>query len=185
MTAAVSLSKLGYRLGDDTEIFTALTASIPASPVGLVGDNGIGKSTLARIIAGQLRPSAGSVTGAEDAVYIDQLLPHTDLSVASTLGISEIRSALSKALAGDADFADFDVIGDDWDIEERALSALADLGLTLDAAALDRRLSTFSGGQAMRIGLARAALAGDRWLILDEPSNNLDEVGRRRLASLL
>lgn len=185
MTAAISLSKLGYRLGDDTEIFTALTASIPASLVGLVGDNGVGKSTLARIIAGQLRPSAGSVTGAEDAVYIDQLLPHTDLSVASTLGISEIRSALSKALAGDADFADFDVIGDDWDIEERALSALADLGLTLDAAALDRRLSTFSGGQAMRIGLARAALAGDRWLILDEPSNNLDEVGRRRLASLL
>ncbi|WP_350268909.1 ATP-binding cassette domain-containing protein [Brevibacterium sp. CBA3109] len=185
MTAAISISALGYRLGDDTEIFTSLTASIPAATVGLVGNNGVGKSTLARIIAGLLRPTAGSITGAEGAVYIDQLLPHTEDSVASALGIIEIRSALSTALAGEAQTEDFDVIGDDWDIEERALSALADLGLTLDAAALDRRLSTFSGGQAMRIGLARAALAGERWLILDESSNNLDEVGRRRLAALL
>lgn len=189
MTVAISISNLGYRLGDDTEIFTSLTASIPAAIVGLVGDNGVGKSTLARIIAGQLSPSdgtvTGTVTGSEGAVYIDQLLPHTEDSVASALGITEIRSALSTALAGDAQPGDFDVIGDDWDIEERALSALADLGLTLDAEALDRRLSTFSGGQAMRIGLARAALAGERWLILDEPSNNLDEAGRRRLAALL
>lgn len=185
MTAAISISELGYRLGDDTEIFSSLTASIPAAIVGLVGDNGIGKSTLARIIAGQLRPSAGSITGAEGAVYIDQLLPHTEDSVASALGISEIRSALSTALAGDAQPSDFDVIGDDWDIEEQALSALADLGLTLDADSLDRRLFTFSGGEAMRIGLARAALAGEAWLLLDEPSNNLDEAGRRRLATLL
>lgn len=185
MTAAVSISTLGYRLGDDTEIFTSLSASIPAAAVGLVGDNGVGKSTLARIIAGLLRPTAGSITGAEGAVYIDQLLPHTEDSVASALGITDIRSALSTALSGEAQPDDFDVIGDDWDIEERALSALADLGLNLDAPALDRRLSTFSGGQAMRIGLARAALAGERWLILDEPSNNLDEAGRRRLAALL
>lgn len=185
MTAAITISDLGYRLGDDTEIFTSLTASIPAAVVGLVGDNGVGKSTLAKVIAGDLAPSQGSVTGAEGAVYIDQLLPHTDDSVASALGIAPIRTALTKALAGDAGLDDFEIIGDDWDIEERALEALADLGLKLDAHALDRRLSTFSGGQAVRIGLARAALAGQRWLILDEPSNNLDEAGRRRLISLL
>ncbi|SMX63879.1 MULTISPECIES: ATP-binding cassette domain-containing protein [Brevibacterium] len=102
MTAAVSISTLGYRLGDDTEIFTSLSASIPAAAVGLVGDNGVGKSTLARIIAGLLRPTAGSITGAEGAVYIDQLLPHTEDSVASALGITDIRSALSTALSGEA-----------------------------------------------------------------------------------
>ncbi|GAA1540363.1 ATP-binding cassette domain-containing protein [Brevibacterium picturae] len=182
---AISVSNLGYRLGDDTEIFTSLTASIPAAVVGLVGDNGVGKSTLAKIIAGLLTPTSGSITGAEGAVYIDQLLPHTDDSVASALGITAIRTALSKVLSGAGEPDDFDVIGNDWDIEERALSALADLGLTLHADALDRRLSAFSGGQAMRIGLARAALAGERWLILDEPSNNLDEAGRRRLITLL
>lgn len=185
MTAAISISDLGYRLGDDTEILTSLSASIPAAAVGLVGDNGVGKSTLAKLIAGLLEPSSGTVTGAAGAVYIDQLLPQTEASVASALGIAEIRSALSTALAGDGEPADFEVIGDDWDIEERALTSLSDLGLRLEPEALDRRLSTFSGGQATRIGLARAALAGERWLILDEPSNNLDEVGRRRLASLL
>ncbi|GAA1866566.1 ABC-F family ATP-binding cassette domain-containing protein [Brevibacterium marinum] len=185
MTAAISISDLGYRLGDDTEIFTHLSASIPAAVVGLVGENGVGKSTLARIIAGTLSPTAGSVTGAEAAVYIDQLLPYSEDSVASAMGITTVRTALAKALSGDAEPADFEAIGDDWDIEERALGTLAELDLKLDANSLDRPLSTFSGGQAVRIGLARAAMAGERWLILDEPSNNLDEAGRGRLVSLL
>ncbi|RAC91363.1 ABC transporter ATP-binding protein, partial [Burkholderia multivorans] len=55
----------------------------------------------------------------------------------------------------------------------------------LESRDLDRRLRTFSGGEAMRIGLARAALAGSAWLILDEPSNNLDAAGRRLLGELL
>lgn len=185
MTAAISISGLGYRLGDDTEILNSLTATIPAAAVGLVGDNGVGKSTLARIVAGRLAPTEGSVTGAEGAVYIDQLLPHTNDTVAEALGIVEIRTALKAALAGLAEPHDFETIGEDWDIEEQALGALADLDLKLSVEELDRRLSTFSGGQAMRIGLAKAALAGHRWLILDEPSNNLDEAGRARLVSLL
>src|SRR5690606_16780059 len=93
--------------------------------------------------------------------------------------------ALRRALDGEATGSDFDLIGDDWDIEERALAALSELGLHLSASDLDRNLSSFSGGQATRIGLARAALVGDAWLILDEPSNNLDEDGRALLTTLL
>ena len=58
MPAAITVSGLDFRLGDDTEIFSQLTASIPADLVGLVGDNGIGKSTFARILAGRLPASA-------------------------------------------------------------------------------------------------------------------------------
>ena len=185
MPAAITVSGLDFRLGDDTEIFSQLTASIPADLVGLVGDNGIGKSTFARILAGRLRTSAGTITGADSAVYIDQLLPHSTQRVDSALDIASARQALRRALSGEADQSDFELIGDDWDIEERALAALADLGLHLSLSDLDRSLSSFSGGQATRIGLARAALVGDTWLILDEPSNNLDEDGRALLTTLL
>lgn len=185
MPAAITVSELDYRLGDDTEIFSRLTATIPAALVGLVGDNGIGKSTFARILAGRLRASSGTVTGADGAVYIDQLLPHSTQRVDAALDIAPIRQALGRALAGEATGADFDLIGDDWDIEERALAALSELGLQLSVSDLDRSLSSFSGGQATRIGLARAALVGDTWLILDEPSNNLDEDGRALLTTLL
>ena len=185
MPAAITVSELDFRLGDDTEIFSGLTATIPADLVGLVGDNGIGKSTFARILAGSLRASAGTVTGTDGAVYIDQLLPHSTRRVGSALDIASVRRALRRALDGEATGSDFDLIGDDWDIEERALAALSELGLHLSASDLDRSLSSFSGGQATRIGLARAALVGDAWLILDEPSNNLDEDGRALLTTLL
>ncbi|HJF75786.1 MAG TPA: ATP-binding cassette domain-containing protein [Brevibacterium linens] len=185
MPAAITVSELDFRLGDDTEIFSGLTATIPADLVGLVGDNGIGKSTFARILAGSLRASAGTVTGTDGAVYIDQLLPHSTRRVDSALDIASVRRALRRALDGEATGSDFDLIGDDWDIEERALAALSELGLHLSASDLDRNLSSFSGGQATRIGLARAALVGDAWLILDEPSNNLDEDGRALLTTLL
>lgn len=185
MPSAISISGLGYRLGDDTEILGELSATIPTGLVGLVGDNGVGKSTLATIIAGSLRATTGTVTGASGAVYIDQLLPHAEDTVAEALHIASVRTALAAALAGSAEPRDFEMIGDDWDIEERALSALADVDLTLTPTELDRRLSTFSGGQAMRVGLARAAMAETNWLILDEPSNNLDGPGRAMLVSLL
>ncbi|MGO1907401.1 MAG: ATP-binding cassette domain-containing protein [Brevibacterium linens] len=185
MPTAITVSELDYRLGDDTEIFSGLTATIPADLVGLVGDNGIGKSTFARILAGRLRASSGTVTGADGAVYIDQLLPHSTQRVDSALDIASVRQALGRALAGEATGADFDLIGDDWDIEARALAALSELGLQLNVSDLDRSLSSFSGGQATRIGLTRAALVGDAWLILDEPSNNLDEDGRALLTTLL
>ena len=185
MPAAITVSELDFRLGDDTEIFSGLTATIPADLVGLVGDNGIGKSTFARILAGSLRASAGTVTGTDGAVYIDQLLPHSTQRVDSALDIASVRRALRRALDGEATGSDFDLIGDDWDIEERALAALSELGLHLSASDLDRSLSSFSGGQATRIGLARAVLVGDAWLILDEPSNNLDEDGRALLTTLL
>ncbi|WP_436326307.1 ATP-binding cassette domain-containing protein [Brevibacterium sp. FAM 27836] len=185
MPTAITVSGLDYRLGDDTEIFSQLTATIPSALIGLVGDNGIGKSTFAKLLAGHLPATAGTITGADNAVYIDQLLPHSAQRVDEALGIAKVRSALHRALNGEAAESDFALIGEAWDIEEQALAATAELGLHLEAADLDRSLSRFSGGQAGRIGLARAAMVADEWLILDEPSNNLDEDGRQLLSAML
>ena len=185
MPTAITVSGLDYRLGDDTEIFSQLTATSPSALIGLVGDNGIGKSPCATLLAGHLPATAGTITGADNAVYIDQLLPHSAQRVDEALGIAKVRSALHRALNGEAAESDFALIGEAWDIEEQALAATAELGLHLEAADLDRSLSRFSGGQAGRIGLARAAMVADEWLILDEPSNNLDEDGRQLLSAML
>src|SRR5699024_1636236 len=117
--------------------------------------------------------------------YIDQLLPQSQQRVDSALGIGEIRAALHRALAGEAGASEFALIGTDWDIEERALAALADLGLHLDPRDLDRSLNAFSGGQATRIGRARAGLVAADGLILDAPSNILDDDARTLLTALL
>src|SRR5690625_1445836 len=185
MPTAITVSGLDCRLGADTEIFSQLTATIPTGLIGLVGDNGIGKSTLAKMLAGLLTASAGTITGAGYAVYIDQLLPQSHQRVHSALGIGEIRAALHRALAGEAGASEFALIGTDSDIEERALAALPDLGLHLDPDDLDRSLIPFSGGQATRMGLARACLPGDDRLILDVPSDSLGEDGRTPLPSPL
>ena len=60
--------------------------------------------------------------------------------------------------AGSVDPADYDAVGDDWDVEERAVATLARLGLPDDV--LDRRLGELSGGEVVQLGLARLLLAG-------------------------
>src|SRR5699024_8542341 len=112
MPTAITVSGLDCRLVDDTAIFSQLTATIPT---GLIGDNGIDKSTLAKMLAGLLTASAGTITGAGHAVYIDQLLPQSQQRVDSALGIGEIRAALHRALAGEAGASEFALIGTDWD----------------------------------------------------------------------
>src|SRR5699024_5065103 len=141
MPTAITVSGLDCRLGDDTEIFSQLTATIPTGLIGLVGDNGIGKSTLAKMLAGLLTASAGTITGTDGAVYIDQLLPHSPQRVDAALGIADVRHALQRALHGDADDTDFARTGDDWAIEERAPSATAHLALHPELDALHTRLS--------------------------------------------
>ena len=82
-----------------------------------------------------------------------------------------------RAATGDP--AHFDAIGDDWDVEERAVAELARLGLP--AVVLDRRLGELSGGEVVRLGLARLLLRRPDVLLLDEPTNNLDAAARQRL----
>ncbi|GAA2006104.1 ATP-binding cassette domain-containing protein [Brevibacterium samyangense] len=201
LTSGISLSALSYSLPDGTPVLRDLTATLPPGLIGLVGDNGSGKSTLARLLDGTLAPTSGAITGAGQVHVVDQLLPTSSVTVATALGIAEALAALRRVLAGDMDEGDLDLIGQDWDLEERALAALAEVGLDTAgpregtgpaaaggasaAAVLDRRVDSFSGGEAMRIGLAAALLAGAHWLVLDEPTNNLDAAGRALVFEVL
>ncbi|MFF5254666.1 ABC-F family ATP-binding cassette domain-containing protein [Streptomyces leeuwenhoekii] len=182
--AAVVCSNLSFAWPDDTPVFRDLSFTVTTGRTGLVAPNGSGKSTLLKLIAGELAPAGGSVTVAGTLGYLPQSLPLTgDLTVAEVLGVAAVIRALDAVESGDVGEEHFTTIGDDWDIEERTRAQLDRLGLA--GLALDRTLSTLSGGQVVSLGIAAQLLKRPDVLLLDEPTNNLDLPARHKLYDVL
>ncbi|KUJ35862.1 ABC transporter [Streptomyces sp. NRRL F-5122] len=182
--AAVVCSNVSFAWPDDTPVFNDLSFSLTPGRTGLVAPNGSGKTTLLRLIAGELKPAGGSVSVTGTLGHLPQALPLTgDLTVAEVLGVAAVIRALDAVESGDVDEQHFAVIGDDWDIEERTRAQLDRLGLA--DLALDRSLSTLSGGQVISLGLAAQLLKRPDVLLLDEPTNNLDLKARHQLYDVL
>ncbi|WP_411139515.1 ABC-F family ATP-binding cassette domain-containing protein [Streptomyces sp. x-80] len=181
---SVVCSNLSFSWPDDTPVFRDLSFTIGSGRTGLVAPNGTGKSTLLRLIAGELRPVSGSVSVTGTLGYLPQSLPLTsDLTVAEVLGVAAVVRAIDAVESGDVDEKHFTAIGDDWDIEERTRAQLDRLGLA--GLALDRSLGTLSGGQIVSLGLAAQLLKRPDVLLLDEPTNNLDLDARHKLYDVL
>ncbi|MFB6673681.1 ABC-F family ATP-binding cassette domain-containing protein [Streptomyces sp. NPDC056390] len=179
-SASLTCSALSFQWQDGTPVIDGLSLAIGRGRTGLVGTNGTGKSTLLRLLAGQLTPSQGSVTVGGSLAYLPQNITlDTALSVDQALGIAERRAALRAIENGDVSEAHFDTVGDDWDVEERALATLGSLGLA--GVELDRTVGQLSGGETILLRLAALLLERPDVLLLDEPTNNLDVFARRRL----
>lgn len=182
MSFSIVCDAISFEWPDGTPVLSGLDVAFGPGRTGLMGVNGSGKSTLLRLIAGELRPSAGTISVAGDVGYLPQVLPlATGSTVANLLGIAAKRAALHAVESGDVADRHFAVIGDDWDVEERARAELDRLGLGhLD---LDRAAGTLSGGEVVMIGLAALLLRRPDVLLIDEPTNNLDLDARRRLCA--
>ncbi|MFF1397460.1 ABC-F family ATP-binding cassette domain-containing protein [Streptomyces sp. NPDC058287] len=179
-SASLTCSALSFQWQDGTPVIDGLSLAIGRGRTGLVGTNGTGKSTLLRLLAGQLTPSQGSVTVGGSLAYLPQNITlDTALRVDQALGIAERRAALRAIESGDVSEAHFDTVGDDWDVEERALATLGSLGLA--DVELDRTVGQLSGGETILLRLAALLLERPDVLLLDEPTNNLDVFARRRL----
>ncbi len=181
---SIVCSNLSFSWPGDTALFDGLSFTVGDGHTGLVAPNGAGKSTLLKLIAGDYRPSAGSVTVDGTVGYLPQTLPFVaDRTVADVLGVAAILDALDALAAGDAGDDVFAAIGDEWDIEERTTAQLDRLGL--GHVALDRRLGSLSGGEVVSLGLAAELLKRPDVLLLDEPTNNLDSDARTKLYHVL
>ena len=180
----VTCTHLSFAWPDDTVVLDDVSISLGAGLTGIIAPNGSGKSTLLKLIAGELAPTAGSVTVRGVPGYLPQDLPLAgDLSVAEILGVAHIVEALDALAHGDAGEDLFTVIGEDWDVEERAMAVLDRLGLS--RVALSQPARELSGGEIVSLGLAARLLATPDVLLLDEPTNNLDSHARAALLDTL
>ncbi|MFE4963626.1 ABC-F family ATP-binding cassette domain-containing protein [Streptomyces sp. NPDC056660] len=180
MSASVTCTSLSFTWPDGSPVLDGLDVAVGPGRTGLVGVNGSGKSTLLKLIAGELTPSDGTVKVAGEVGYLPQSVTlDTALRVDETLGIAARRAALHAIEAGDASEAHFETLGDDWDVEERALVTLGGLGL--GHIGLDRTVGEVSGGESVLLRLAALLLDRPDVLLLDEPTNNLDLYARKRL----
>ncbi|MGV9277463.1 ABC-F family ATP-binding cassette domain-containing protein [Streptomyces griseosporeus] len=180
MTMSITCTSLSFAWPDGTVVFDGLDASFGPGRTGLVGVNGSGKSTLLKLVAGELAPADGTVRVAGEVGWLPQNVTlDTALRVDEALGIAARRAALHAIEAGDVSEEHFETVGDDWDVEERALATLGELGLGhID---LDRTIGEVSGGESVLLRLAALLLRRPDVLLLDEPTNNLDLYARRRL----
>ncbi|SMH42513.1 ATPase components of ABC transporters with duplicated ATPase domains [Rathayibacter oskolensis] len=185
-TPSVVLTDCSFAWPDGSVVLDRVTTAFGRGRTGLVGANGAGKSTLVRLVTGRLAPTAGTVSTTGPVDLLPQRLRRgPDDTVADLLGVRERLDALHAILGGDADPRHFDALEDDWDVESRAVAALAEAGLDLDEADLRRPVATLSGGQAILTAVTGVRLRDRPIAVLDEPTNDLDRRSRGLLLALV
>lgn len=150
MSSIVTLRGVSFEFNDRT-LFENLNMSIGQGLTALVGANGVGKTTLARLLSGEIEPSAGNILRTEPVAYFAQKCGPPSVSAAEYLGDDFEWSSFTRQLLEDLD--------------------------------LETACSQLSGGEWMRLRLAK--VPPGRFLILDEPTNDLDREGRQVVAEFL
>ncbi|WP_158801849.1 MULTISPECIES: ABC-F family ATP-binding cassette domain-containing protein [unclassified Acidisoma] len=164
--------------------FDRASVTLPLnSKVGLVGRNGVGKSTLFKLILGTLQPDGGEIVVPKAAriAAVDQEHAATPISLIETILAADTTR---DALYAELETAEPERMGDIYmRLEEidadrapaRAAEILSGLGFSTED--LARPMAEFSGGWRMRVALASALFAQPDLLLLDEPTNYLDLEG--------
>ncbi|PVZ84390.1 ABC transporter ATP-binding protein [Serratia sp. S1B] len=180
----LTLERVSFVLPDGNVLFSELTEQFDHRHTGLVGRNGVGKSLLAKILAGLVTPTSGQCHCSGSISYLAQhLSPQNYHNVAMLAGVGRQLAALKRIEAGSINPTDFDLVGDGWDLRQRLQMQLASSGLGYLSP--ESPVNRLSGGEAMRVSLIGAMLLDADFLILDEPTNHLDAASRLTLIQQL
>ncbi|MDX6197734.1 MAG: hypothetical protein QOJ79_885 [Actinomycetota bacterium] len=194
MSATVVASGVTVVRGPSLVLSDVSLTVAPGDRIGVVGPNGVGKSTLLATLAGDLTPDTGTVTRAPRNATVGLLPQEPDRRTGETLmqflarrtGIADAQHRLDAATnaltAGDD--SDYSDALEHWlalggaDLEERAAQVTRELGLSVGLRAETTQLS---GGEAARASLASILLSRFDVFLLDEPTNDLDFAGLEQL----
>jgi ATPase subunit of ABC transporter with duplicated ATPase domains len=181
MSASITLANLSWSTPEGRPLLREIDLSFIAERTGLVGRNGAGKTTILKLVAGDLAPQTGRVEVSGTLGVLRQTVQvGPGETVADLFDVRQILALLERAEAGEAGVDE--LARADWTLPARLAAALARLGLD---AAPQTRLSALSGGQRTRAALAALVFAEPDFILLDEPTNNLDREGRRAVIDLL
>lgn len=181
MSSLLTLQDISCVTADGRTLFSGINFSVTGGRIGLVGRNGIGKSTLLKIMSGDLLPASGTVTrGGRIGVLAQNSGSDGERTLADLFGARDAFDTLARIEAGQGADTDFEQA--DWLLPQRFDDALQMFGLSLEPQLL---LSELSGGQQTRAALAALLFQQPDLILLDEPTNNLDRDGRQAVADML
>jgi ATPase subunit of ABC transporter with duplicated ATPase domains len=178
----IHIRQLDFILSNGKLIFNQLNLVFGKQKTGIVGKNGIGKSTLLRLIIGELYPSAGCIHSEQSIAYVPQsedFLAFNKMTIASLLGFENKIQSLQRILQGSTESQYFECLNEDWHVEERLQQQLMLFGL--QDLPYDFPVKQLSGGEITRLLLTKAFFSDADFLLLDEPTNHLDSLARKQL----
>ena len=152
-----------------------------ANASGLIGRNGLGKSVLMQVLSQQYPHEwhvQGQVNWQCPHYYLPQVQRLNVMTVNQALGITPLYQAFQRIEQGLADEADFELLADKWALPALWQQQLEEWALPVD---LDAHVENLSMGQQTKLALCRFFLQPDAYLLLDEPSNHLDQASRQKL----
>lgn len=174
----IILKNISYTIPNGIQLFNNLSFSFNPVLTGMVGKNGIGKSTLVKIIDKQVNPSSGYIEAVGKVKYLPQNF--TELpgeTVADVFDINDKYAALKRLEAGRGNKNDLLLLDDDWELESRI--DIVKEKMKISHIDLSRKCNTLSGGEMVKCMLASLLLSNPDFIILDEPTNHLDNEGRQ------
>ena len=122
----IIVSGISYQHSNQHPLFVDLSFSVGSQEkVTIVGNNGVGKSTLLRLMSGQLFPLSGDINCGSMPYYVPQHTGQLDKTVAEVLGVNDKLNALRSIMQGSIAQTDYDLLNDDWEIESRCEAAFA------------------------------------------------------------
>ncbi|MHA6250084.1 ribosomal protection-like ABC-F family protein [Pontibacter sp. CAU 1760] len=177
----LTLQQLSYIHPNKDLLFSNINLTVNSQDkIALIGNNGAGKSTLLKLIAGELQYSDGQLKVDSEPYYVPQIFgQYNHLTVAQALRIESKLNALKEIFDGNVTESNMDLLDDDWTIEDRCNEALN--YWQLNSFELTQKMGTLSGGQKTKVFLAGISIHQPELVLLDEPSNHLDVLGRRLL----
>lgn len=177
----LTIRNLSYTHTDRDLLFSDINLTVNnQDQIALIGNNGVGKSTLLKIIAKELQPSSGQINIDTEPYYVPQVFGQFNhLMIAQALRIENKLNALTGILNGNTSEENFNILNDDWTIEDRCNEALQ--YWQLSDLALSQNMKALSGGQRTKVFLAGISIYQPELVLLDEPTNHLDISGRRLL----